>query len=163
MVWDNGAMAKAPTRAVQVLIDAAVPHQLQKFDAGQDHFGQQAAEALRVAPALILKTLVISTDRGLAVCCLPVSAQLNLKKAAAGFGARKAVMADPKAAQRSSGYITGGISPLGQKTALPTLIDASVAEEALIYVSGGRRGLDISLAPADLARLCQADFTDLQR
>lgn len=156
-------MTKAPTRAVQVLIDAALPHDVQRFNPGSGQFGEHAAAGLGVAPELILKTLVISTDQGLAVCCVPVNAQLNLKKAAAALGARKAEMADPRKAERSSGYITGGISPLGQKTPLPTLIDVSVQGFEQVYVSGGRRGMDIRLDPAHLAQLCGAEFTDLRR
>lgn len=156
-------MAKAPTRAVQTLIDAALPHALQRFQASREHFGEHAAAELGVDPDLILKTLVISTDQGLAVCCVPVSAQLNLKKAAAALDARKAGMADPRQAERATGYVTGGISPLGQKTPLPTLIDATVEHAAQIYVSGGRRGLDIRLSPTHLAQLCGARFTDLRR
>lgn len=156
-------MAKAPTRAIQLLIDAGIPHRLKRFRAGTDHFGEQAAAALDVDPALILKTLVVDTGRGLAVCCVPVTAQLNLKSAAKALNARKATMADPGKAEKSSGYVTGGISPLGQKTALPTLIDAAVEAAELVYISGGRRGLDIELAPQDLAWLTSARFVPLAR
>lgn len=153
--------ASAPTAAVQVLIDASIPHQLQRFDAGHDHFGEHAAAALDVDPGLILKTLVVDTGSGLGVCCVPVTGKLSLKKAAAGFGVPKVTMADPAKAQRSSGYIPGGISPIGQRTALPTLIDASVANASTVYVSGGRRGLDIGVAPGDLAQVTGAGFVDL--
>lgn len=156
-------MAKAPTRAIQLLIDAGIPHRLKRFRAGTDHFGEQATAALSVDPALILKTLVVDTGRGLAVCCVPVTAQLNLKSAAKALNARKATMADPGKAEKSSGYVTGGISPLGQKTDLPTLIDAAVEAAELVYISGGRRGLDIELAPQDLAWLTSARFVPLAR
>ncbi len=154
----------APTPAVRTLVDADLPFELDTFEtAGSDHFGDQAAAALGVDPGLILKTLLVELDSGgLGVCCVPVSARLSLKKAAAGFGARSAAMADPKKAQRSSGYVVGGISPIGQKTALPTLVDASVEAAGTVWVSGGRRGLDIALAPADLVRVTGARFHDLR-
>ncbi len=142
-----------------MLIDAAVPHHLHSFEAGTSHFGEHAAAALDVDSGLILKTLIVDTGRGLAVCCVPVPHQLNLKKAAKALGCKSVTMADPVKAQRSSGYVPGGISPLGQKRALPTVIDASVEKQPTVYVSGGRRGLDIALAPGDLARLTGAQFS----
>lgn len=156
-------MAKAPTRAVQLLIDTGIPHRLERFPAGTGHFGVRVAATLGAAPELILKTLVVDTGQGLGVCCLPVTGQLNLKSTAKAFHVRKVTMADPGKAERSSGYVTGGISPLGQKTALPTLIDAAVEAAELVYVSGGRRGLEIELAPYDLARLTSARFVPLVR
>ena len=151
-----------PTPAVHTLIDAAVPHQLHTFDSGTSDFGAHAAAALAaddVDPGLILKTLIIDTGRGLAVCCIPVTHTLSLKKAAAALGCKSATMADPRKAQRSTGYVPGGISPLGQKNPLPTVIDAGVEKQETVYVSGGRRGLDIALAPGDLARLTGAQFS----
>lgn len=142
-----------------MLIDAAVDHHLHTFDAGTSDFGAHAAAALDVDPGLILKTLIVDTGRGLAVCCIPVTRQLSLKKAAAALGCKSVSMADPRKAQRSTGYVPGGISPLGQKNALPTVIDASVEKQETVYVSGGRRGLDIALDPADLARLTRAQFS----
>ncbi|GAB3699054.1 Cys-tRNA(Pro) deacylase [Corynebacterium nasicanis] len=142
-----------------MLIDAAVPHHLHTFEAGTSHFGEHAAAALDVDPGLILKTLIVDTGRGLAVCCVPVNRRLSLKKAAAALGCKAVTLADPRKAQRSTGYVPGGISPLGQKQALPTVVDASVEKQPTIYVSGGRRGLDIALAPADLARLTGAQFS----
>ncbi|RNE49041.1 Cys-tRNA(Pro) deacylase [Corynebacterium alimapuense] len=151
----------APTAAVRVLIEAGIPHELQRFDAGHDHFGQHAADALEAPAELILKTLVIDHGSGLAVCCIPVTGRLSLKKAAAALGVSKATMADPAKASRSSGYIPGGISPIGQRTSLPTLIDTSVHDAPAVYVSGGRRGLDITLSPTDLATVTGAHFIDL--
>ncbi|MGD7002971.1 Cys-tRNA(Pro) deacylase [Corynebacterium halotolerans] len=156
-------MAKAPTKAVQALLDVHVPHRLEKFDSGRDHFGAHAAAALGVAPELILKTLIVDTGTGLAVCCVPVSGQLDLKAAAKALGVRKVTLADPAKAEKSTGYVTGGISPLGQKTPLPTLLDAAVEQVPLVYVSGGRRGLDIELAPQDLAQVTAARFVPLGR
>lgn len=149
----------APTAAVRVLVDAAVPHHLHTFPAGTSHFGEHAAAALDVDPGLILKTLVVDLGSGLGVCCVPVTSSLSLKKAAAAFGVPRLGMADPARAQRSSGYVTGGISPIGQKNPLPTLIDSSVAAADTVYVSGGRRGLDIALSPRDLAEVTGAQFS----
>ncbi len=146
---------------MRVLLDAAVPHQLHRFDPGRDHFGDHAAAALDVPASLILKTLVVDTGRGLAVCCVPVSGRLSLKKAAATLGVRSVTMADPAKARRATGYVPGGISPLGQKTALRTVIDAGVEKQPVVYVSGGRRGLDIALPPLQLARLTSAQFSDI--
>lgn len=148
-----------PTPAVQSLIDAAIPHHLHTFEAGTSHFGDHAAAALNVDPGLILKTLIVDTGSGLAVCCVPVTAQLNLKKAAAALQVKSVTMADPAKAQRSTGYVPGGISPLGQKRRLPTVIEAGVEKQEKVYVSGGRRGLDIALHPQDLARATGAQFS----
>lgn len=151
----------APTAAVQVLTDAAVAHRLRRFEAGDDNFGEHAAAVLDVDPALVLKTLVVQLPSGLAVCCVPVTGRLALKKAAAGFGVRKAVMAEPRDAERATGYVTGGISPIGQRNRLPTLIDASVAGAPVVCVSGGRRGLEIELSAADLAAVTRGRFVEL--
>ena len=99
--------------------------------------------------------------RRLAVCCLPVTYQLSLKKAAAAHGVAKAIMADPHDAEKSSGYIPGGISPIGQKHQLPTVVDESAQLWDSIFVSGGRRGLDIEITPQDLANVTGANFADL--
>lgn len=144
---------------MRVLLDAAVPHLLHTFEAGTDDFGEQAAAALDVDPHLILKTLVVDTGRELAVCCVPVTGRLSLKQAAAALGVKSLDLADPAKAQRATGYVTGGISPLGQKRRLRTVIDASVEKQPQVYVSGGRRGLDIALDPQDLARLTGAQFS----
>lgn len=146
---------------MRVLLDAAVPHQLHRFEAGRDHFGAHAAAAIDAPADAILKTLVVDTGSGLAVCCVPVPARLSLKKAAAALGVRSIELADPAKAQRATGYVPGGISPLGQKTALPTVIDAGVEKRPVVYVSGGRRGLDIALSPLDLAQLTSAQFSDI--
>ena len=146
---------------MRVLLDAAVPHRLHRFDPGRGNFGEHAAEAIDAPPELILKTLVVDTGRGLAVCCVPVPSRLSLKKAAAALGVRSAVVADPAQARRATGYVPGGISPLGQRTRLPTVIDAAVGKQAEVYVSAGRRGLDVSLSPLDLARLTSAQFSDI--
>lgn len=161
-------MGRAATPALQVLNEAHIDYSVHTFEGGSDHFGDHAAAALTdVDPDRIFKTLVINCTAGkgprrkLAVCCLPVSYQLSLKKAAAGFQISKATMADPHDAQKSSGYIPGGISPLGQKTVLPTIIDESAQLWDTIFVSGGKRGLDIEIAPDDLCAVLAAQYVDV--
>jgi Cys-tRNA(Pro)/Cys-tRNA(Cys) deacylase len=126
---------------------------------GERHFGDEATAALGLDPERVFKTLVVelADARGsLAVGVVPVARQLDLKAVALALGAKKAAMADPAAAQRSSGYVLGGISPLGQRTALPTVIDASALAFPTVFVSGGRRGLQLELAPADLVTVTAA-------
>jgi Cys-tRNA(Pro)/Cys-tRNA(Cys) deacylase len=113
-------------------------------------YGLEAAAALGLAPAQVLKTLVAEVDGRLVVGIVPVDRSLDLKALAAAVGGKRASMADPDAAQRATVYLVGGISPLGQKRRLPTVLDASALEHDTVYVSGGRRGLDLGLAPADL-------------
>ena len=127
-------------------------------------YGLEAAEKLGVDPAAVFKTLVIELDGGeAAVAVLPVLRNLDLKAAAAALGAKKARMGDPKKIQRITGYVLGGVSPLGQKKALRTVIDETARTLERIYVSGGRRGLDISLPPADLAGLTRAGYAAIGR
>ena len=113
-------------------------------------FGREAAVALDVDPYRVFKTLVCSTGEGLCVAIVPVTGELSLKALAAALGAKTAEMADPAAAMRATGYVVGGISPIGQKRALPTIVDESATSWETIFVSGGRRGLELELAPADL-------------
>lgn len=125
-------------------------------------YGEEAADKLNLSPAQVFKTLVVELDSGaLAVSVIPVSGQLNLKSMAAAAKAKKAKMADPKAVERSSGYVLGGVSPLGQKKRLKTVIDKRALEFDTIFVSAGRRGLEIELSPNDLATLLNASFAEL--
>lgn len=111
---------------------------------------------LGVEPSRVFKTLMLDVEGSLAVGIVPVSGILDLKAVAAALGAKKASMADPKAAERRTGYVLGGISPLGQRQQSPTVLDESALAFQTVLVSGGRRGLDIELAPADLIRLTGA-------
>jgi Cys-tRNA(Pro)/Cys-tRNA(Cys) deacylase len=115
-----------------------------------------------VSAEQILKTLVIALPTGLAVAVLPVPAKLSLKAAAAALGAPRATMAEPAAAQRSTGYVLGGISPLGQRKSLPTVIDATALQWDRVLCSAGRRGLEVALAPGDLIRLTEATTADIR-
>ena len=126
-------------------------------------YGLEAAEALGVAPEGVLKTLLVDTGRELAVGIVPVDGQLDLKAVAAALGVKSVTMADPAAAERSTGYVVGGISPVGQKRALPTVLDASALGHATVLVSGGRRGFDVELAPADLVTVTRAVTAPIAR
>ncbi|WP_024795519.1 Cys-tRNA(Pro) deacylase [Tomitella biformata] len=156
-------MSKAPTTpATAACVKAGVAHTVHTYahDPRVRSFGAEAvaqlADELGVAPAQIFKTLLVKTENGLAVAVLPVPSSLSLKAAAKALGARKAVMAEPADAERSTGYVVGGISPLGQRKRLPTVVDASALGWDRVLCSGGRRGLDLELAPADLIALCGA-------
>jgi Cys-tRNA(Pro)/Cys-tRNA(Cys) deacylase len=137
-----------------------------EHDPNADSYGLEAAAALGVDEARVFKTLLVSLQGGtapLAVGIVPVESQLDLKAFAAVAGAKKASMADPKQAERVTGYVVGGISPLGQKKSLPTIIDTSATEFDTVYVSAGRRGLEIELAPNDLQALCTATLANIKR
>jgi Cys-tRNA(Pro)/Cys-tRNA(Cys) deacylase len=119
-------------------------------------YGEAAAAALGVPPGRVFKTLVASVDGRLTVGVVPVSGSLDLKALAAAVGGKRAGMADPADAQRATGYVTGGISPFGQRSRLPVVVDVSVRDWPTVFVSGGRRGLQVEVAPADLIRLTSA-------
>jgi len=125
-------------------------------DARHEGYGLEAAEALDVDPARVFKTLLASLDGSLVVGIVPVTGQLDLKALARALGGSKAVMAEVAAAERATGYVAGGISPVGQKRRHPTVLDASALEHDTILVSGGRRGFDLELAPADLVAITGA-------
>ena len=156
------------TPATEALARAGVAHTLHPYEHhdGERHFGDEATAALGLDPARVFKTLVADVGDGrsrLVVAVVPVARQLDLKALAAAVGAKRAVMADPAAAQRSSGYVLGGISPLGQRTPLPTVVDASAEDFPTIHVSGGRRGLQVELAPADLVAVTRATVAPVSR
>ncbi|OUR62316.1 aminoacyl-tRNA deacylase [Colwellia sp. 39_35_sub15_T18] len=130
-----------------------------QHDAHASSFGLEAVEKLALATEQVFKTLVVCTDTDkLAVAIVPVHLKLNLKAMAKALRVKKVTMADAKRVEASTGYVLGGVSPLGQKKKLATVIDDSAQELAKIYVSGGRRGLEIALSPDDLAKMCQATF-----
>ncbi|WP_372965773.1 Cys-tRNA(Pro) deacylase [Marinobacter sp.] len=134
-----------------------------EHDPSAESYGNEAAEKMGVNPNQVFKTLVVAIDgKELAVAVVPVTAMLSLKLLAKAAGAKKAAMADKQEVQRSTGYVLGGVSPLGQKKRLKTFIDASAGQFDTVFVSAGKRGLEIELAPADLARLTGARFTSLQ-
>ncbi len=153
-------MAKkaAGTPATVLLTAQKVAHDLHPYDVSPDahNYGVLVAEALGVDPALLFKTLIADVDGRLTVAVVPVTGDLDLKALAAAAGGKRATLADRAAAERSSGYVRGGISPLGQRKRLPTVIDDSALALDRMYVSAGRRGLQVSLAPADLVRLTAA-------
>jgi Cys-tRNA(Pro)/Cys-tRNA(Cys) deacylase len=149
----------AATPAVTVLVKAKVSHTLHPYDpehpSDQGH-GEAAVAALSADPRQVFKTLVARVDGALTVAVVPVSTTLDLKALAAAVGGRKAVMADPADAERTTGYVLGGISPLGQKKALPTVVDESALTFATIMVSAGKRGLQVELPAVDLVALTRA-------
>ena len=130
-------------------------------DPAAESLGMEAAEALDLDPATVFKTLLAEVDGASTVAIVPVTGQLDLKGLAAARGGKRARMMEVAAAERMTGYVAGGISPLGQRKALPTVIDASAEGLATIYVSGGQRGLDIGIAPADLLRLTGATYAPI--
>lgn len=150
--------AAGATPAVQALERAGVAHTLHPYehDPRASSYGLEAAELLGVDLARVFKTLVADADGRLVVAVVPVSGSLDLKALARAVEVRKATMADPAVAERATGYVVGGISPLGQKRPLPTVVDASALDHETILVSAGRRGLDVELAPADLLTLTSA-------
>ncbi|MEZ5216719.1 MAG: Cys-tRNA(Pro) deacylase [Ilumatobacteraceae bacterium] len=142
----------AGTPALVQLERAGIPHQVHHFEhqAGIQHFGLEAAEALGVDPARVFKTLVATSDRGFAVAIVAADRQVQMKALAAALGAKRCELAAVPDAERITGYVRGGVSPFGQKKLLPTVIDEQAFSHDTIFVSGGRRGLDIELAPQAL-------------
>ncbi|MEG1235516.1 MAG: Cys-tRNA(Pro) deacylase [Acinetobacter sp.] len=132
-----------------------------EHDANAKSFGLEAAEKLNLRVEEVFKTLLVTDEKNYFVAILPVHHQLNLKKVAQAVGAKKLKMSDPKDAERLTGYLVGGISPVGQKKRLKTVIDQSAVQLEKLYVSGGKRGLDIGLKPQDLAKVLSASFADL--
>lgn len=156
------------TPAVKAARAAGVDIRLHEYahDPANGNYGLEAADALGLPPQRVFKTLLVALNgdaRRLAVAVVPVSGQLDLKPMAAACKAKRAEMADPASAQRATGYVIGGISPLGQKRRLPCVIDASALDHPSVFVSGGRRGLDIEIAPGDLVSLTTAVVAPIGR
>jgi Cys-tRNA(Pro)/Cys-tRNA(Cys) deacylase len=153
-------MAKkaAGTPATVLLAREKIRHTLHPYDVSPDapNYGALVAEALGVTPEHLFKTLIADVDGTLTVAVVPVTGDLDLKALAHATGGKRATLADRAAAERSSGYVRGGISPLGQRRRLATVVDDSAEALARMYVSAGRRGLQVALAPADLIRLTSA-------
>jgi Cys-tRNA(Pro)/Cys-tRNA(Cys) deacylase len=141
-----------------VLDRQRVAHTVHAYDHDprSSSYGAEASEALGVAAERVFKTLVADVDGRLTVAVVPVACQLDLKALAAAAGGKRAALADVTAAERATGYVAGGISPLGQRKRLPVIVDASALDLATIFCSAGRRGLQIELAPADLVRAAKA-------
>lgn len=158
-------MAALSTPATVALTAAGIRFTAHAYehDPATASFGLEAAEALGVDPDRVFKTLLADVDGRLVVGIVPVAGRLDLKALAAAVGGRRASMADPVVAQRRTGYVLGGISPIGQKTRHVTVLDETAELFDTIFVSGGRRGLDIELAPADLLSMASATTADIAR
>lgn len=146
------------TPATALLTKAKIPFTLHPYDHDprSQAYGEEAAEALGVEPKRIFKTLIASVEGRLACAVVPVAARLDLKAFAAALGGKRAELAEPAAAARATGYVVGGISPLGQRSRLKVVVDASAEQFETVYVSAGKRGLQVQLAPSDLVRAADA-------
>ena len=153
------------TPATTVLTQAGVEFWSHPYthDPSASSYGLEAADALGVEPGRVFKTLVVEVDGALCVGIVAVDRSLDLKAMAAAVGGKRATMADRSAAERATGYVLGGISPLGQRRRLPTVLDRSAYEHRRVLVSGGRRGLDVELSTEDLATLTDATTADISR
>lgn len=151
------------TPACKVLKSSAIEFSIHEYEHDVDakSFGLEAAQKLNLDVREVFKTLLVTDSKNFYVAVLPVAHQLSLKKIAAAVGAKKLQMAEPKDAERLTGYLVGGISPIGQKKRLKTVIDQSAELLNKIYISGGKRGLDIGIKPQDLIRVLNAQFADV--
>ncbi|MEV7524437.1 Cys-tRNA(Pro) deacylase [Streptomyces sp. NPDC091371] len=165
MAKKKPAPQAAGTPAIVALTAAGVDFTTHSYDHDPSHpsYGEEAAQALGVSPDQVFKTLVADVDGTLTVAVVPVSGSLDLKALAAAVGGKRAAMADPALAERTTGYVRGGISPLGQRRRLRTVLDASASRHATICVSAGRRGLEVELSPADLTTLTSAVLAPVAR
>jgi Cys-tRNA(Pro)/Cys-tRNA(Cys) deacylase len=157
--------AGAGTPATVALTKAGITFTVHAYDhdPAADSYGAEAARAMGVEPQRVFKTLLADVDGKLAVAVVPVAGQLDLKALAAAVGGKRAAMADPKLAERTTGYVLGGISPLGQRKKLPTVVDDSALGHETVFCSAGRRGLEVELSPADLVALTEATTASIGR
>jgi Cys-tRNA(Pro)/Cys-tRNA(Cys) deacylase len=162
-VTEPDRLNAAVTPAVRALEAAGVPFSVHEYehDADVRGFGQEAADVLGLDPDEVFKTLLVTADGEQAVAIVPVSCHLSLKAVGTTLGRKRVEMCDPAVAQRVTGYVLGGISPFGQRKLLPTVIDETCELHDTIYVSGGRRGLDLGVAPTDLIRVLAATTADV--
>jgi Cys-tRNA(Pro)/Cys-tRNA(Cys) deacylase len=153
------------TRATELLARRGIAHTVHRYTQDPRHpsYGQEAAEALGVPPGRVFKTLVADVDGALVVAVVPVAGSLDLKALAAAAGGKKAAMADPAAAERATGYVTGGITSVGLRKRLPVVIDSSALAHDTVYCSAGQRGVEIELAPADLVAAAGATVAAIGR
>jgi Cys-tRNA(Pro)/Cys-tRNA(Cys) deacylase len=151
------------TTATIALERARIPFTVHEYahDPRHESYGLEASQALGVPPGRVFKTLIAEVDGRLVAGVVPVGGQLDLKALAAAMGGKRAVLAEVTAAERATGYVAGGISPVGQRKRLPVVLDRSAMEHATVYCSGGRRGLEIELAPADLVRAAAATVASI--
>ena len=156
-------MAGRGTTATVALERAGIPFTVHEYahDPRRESYGREASEALGVAPDRVFKTLIVAVDGTLVAGVVPVEGQLHLKALAAAVGGKRAAMAEVAAAERATGYVAGGISPVGQRKQLPVVLDASAMTFSTVFCSGGRRGLEIELAPADLVRAANATVASI--
>jgi Cys-tRNA(Pro)/Cys-tRNA(Cys) deacylase len=153
------------TRATQLLARLGIAHSIHRYDHDPRHpsFGQEASEALGVPAARVFKTLIADVDGQLTVAVVPVSGSLDLKALAIAAGGKKAAMADPAQAEKASGYVTGGIAPLGLRRPLPVVVDETALAYPTVFCSAGQRGMEIELAPADLVAAAGASIASIAR
>ncbi|HEU5417639.1 MAG TPA: Cys-tRNA(Pro) deacylase [Streptosporangiaceae bacterium] len=158
-------MAGRGTRATQLLTAQRIRYSVHEYDHDPQRgpYGLEAAAALAVPAERVFKTLIAEVDGKLTVAVVPVAGSLDLKALAGAAGGKKARMADPAAAERATGYVTGGISPLGQRRRLPVVLDATAMDFETVFCSAGQRGLEVELAPADLARAAGAVLAPIAR
>jgi Cys-tRNA(Pro)/Cys-tRNA(Cys) deacylase len=163
LVLGCSVVAGRGTTATIALEKARIPFTVHEYEHDPRHasYGLEAAEALAVVPERVFKTLIAEVDGKLTVGVVPVDRQLDLKALAAAAGGKKAKMADPAAAERATGYVTGGISPVGQRKRLPVIVDESAEHHDTLFCSAGRRGLEIELTPADLLRAAHATLAPI--
>lgn len=156
-------MASQGTPATALLAKQKVSHRLHPYQVDPDtpNYGAKVAAALGVPAAQVFKTLVAEVDGALTVAVVPVTGELNVKALAAAVGGKRAALADRTVAERATGYVRGGISPLGQRRRLPTVVDVSAQAFQTVFVSAGRRGLQVELSPADLVRLTNATLAPI--